>query len=193
MGREDDTTPERADPSLEGPGRRDGGGRRMRAETLRTGSEPPPGAPAPASAAPSSEIDSEVSSEAESRHRLGVTDVEALLARGEYRAVCDLLGPVDRAGELSPALALLYIAARAELGEGAALADLPHLAMQTSGRLLELPASATGSRLVAKRLLGLSPLAIQRRMPSAQLGVGLVVLGVCVGLAVGWLIGRGGL
>lgn len=175
-------------------------------ETLVEGMEPPPRSSQPGSEEQSAE-DSEEQFEEQSaelsdepsdatirgsRHALTVTDIEQLIERGEYKKVCELLGPPDRARDLSPPLALLYIIARAELGQGPALADLPHLAMETSAKLLGLPARSRASRMVAKRLLGMSSADLRRRMPGAIVRITLIVAALIAGIVVGWLAGPGG-
>jgi hypothetical protein len=136
---------------------------------------------------PSSALDSAE----ESRHALSVHDIDRLLETHDYRKVCELLGPPERAQAMSPKLTLLYIAARGELGHGPELADLPHLAMEASGRILEMPASSHASRIVAKRLLGLSTPAVKSRMPPTR--IGFIAAALVIGLVVGWFIGPGGM
>lgn len=130
-------------------------------------------------------------SDVASRHVLGPHDIGELLERGEYEKVVELLGPPDRAAELSPTLALMYIVARGELDEGAALADLPLLAMETCGKLIDMPARSRASRLVAKRMLGLSNADVRGRMLTRPVRIGLVAVGLFLGLALGWLLSAG--
>jgi hypothetical protein len=160
----------------------------LQAGELPSGLTPAPGS-ATLSAARSATQSSGASSEEMSRHTLGVADVEGMLAAGEHERVCDLLGPPDRAAALPAPLALVYIAARGEIGQGADLSDLPHLAVNTSGALLAVDPSSHAARLVAKALLGLNPAALARRAPKAPPRLGLLAAALVVGLVVGLAVG----
>jgi hypothetical protein len=177
---DDDTTYRFVEPTRSSPRRRSA------ANTVREGEEPRPATEDdPASILDSEEGELELE---RSRHVLGADDIGKLIEDGEYQKVCDLLGPPERAESLEPTMRVLYLIARGELGEGAELADLPHLAMETCGELLDMPPRSRASRLLAKRLLGLSSAHIRGRMPAAQHRFGLVAAAVVVGLVVGWLI-----
>jgi hypothetical protein len=137
---------------------------------------------------PGSQVESSgASSEEISRHTLGVGDVEGMLAAGEHKRVCELLGPADRAAALPAPLGLVYIAARGEVGSDSS--DLPHLAVHTAGALLGADPSSHGARLVAKLFLGLNAAAITRRTPKAPLRLELVGAALALGVVLGVLIG----
>ena len=150
--------------------------------TARTASKPPP----------DDEIDDPESDVEASRNVLEPSHIADLIEQGEHERVCDLLGPVDRAATLSPRLAQLYILARGELAKGSALADLPHLTMETSGAVLGLRPRSRASRLLAKRLLGLSAADVRQRMPGAAVRIALIAVALAVGVIVGWVAGPGG-
>lgn len=171
-GNDEDTTYSYVEPSS----------KRKTAKTVQQGTVPPVSdEPAEDTARSHTDVDP-------SRHKLSHKDVAELLERGKYQQVCDMLGPAERAEELPPILVLMYIVARGELDQGPALADLPHLAMETCGKVLDSPASSRVSRLMAKRLLGLSSADVRGRMPATAARIGLIVGALVLGVVVGWVI-----
>ncbi len=119
-------------------------------------------------------------------------DVEPLLAKGNYQGLCELLGPLDRAEQLSPALALLYATARKETVSPEGDEDVNPLAIRSVASLLDVSEDSRTALMVAKRILRKNPVIWQKRKaPGAPARVFLILFGLAIGIIGGWLAGPG--
>jgi hypothetical protein len=118
--------------------------------------------------------------------------VEPLLAKGSYQAICDLLGPLDRAEQLGPELALIYATASKEATSSGAEEDVNPVAIRSVATLLGVSEDSRTALMVAKRILRRNPVVWQKRKaPGAPVRVALIILGLAVGIVGGWLAGPG--
>ena len=119
-------------------------------------------------------------------------DLDRLIGRGDYATICKQLGPVERAGELSPALALLYATAHKEVTPDAQSAEVNYLAIRSLAALLGVAEDSRIALNLAKRIVRQNPVSGPRPAPPPVARVALIVLGLAVGIVAGWLAGPGG-
>jgi len=118
--------------------------------------------------------------------------VEPLIAKGSYQAICELLGPLDRAEGLGPALALIYATASKEVGSTGTKEDVNPLAIRSVAALLDVSDESRTALMVAKRILRRNPVVWQKRKaPGAPARIILIVFGLALGILGGWLSGPG--
>jgi hypothetical protein len=128
---------------------------------------------------------------AEYAHSYGdprVLKYEKLVERNAWEQLAEQLGQEQ---ELSPALLLLHVIAQREMLKGDQKQDAARLAQQgisAMARILQLPEASPTALVLGKRLLRRNPGWAPQRTASTGLSVGLLLGGVTIGAAIGWLI-----
>jgi hypothetical protein len=129
--------------------------------------------------------------EAEYAHSYGdlrVLKYEKLVERNAWEQLAEQLG---NESELSPALLLLRIVAEREILKGdqkQAAARLAQQGISAMARVLQLPEASPTALVLGKRLLRRNPGWAPQRQATTGLSVGLLLGGVTIGAAIGWLI-----
>lgn len=129
--------------------------------------------------------------EAEHAHAYGdlrVLKYEKLVERNAWEQLADQLS-AER--DLSPAMQLLRIVAQREMLKGDQKAEAARLAqegIQAIASVLNLPEGSPTALVLGKRLLRRNPGWGPKKQASTGLSVGLLLGGVTVGAAIGWLI-----
>jgi len=121
---------------------------------------------------------------------LTIESLEPLLSAGDWQRITALLGPTEKASQLSPALALVYALAKHETpSEPQGETDIRELAIRSVGSLLAVDPSSATAVLFAKRLLRRTPQSWKRR-PAPRATVSMAILGAAltIGTMSGWLL-----
>ncbi len=121
-----------------------------------------------------------------------VKAVEDLVAVGDWKAICNVLGPPTQPSELPPILGLVYAVARNEI-EGAGAAPSPtELGVQCLARLGGLSTSSALALVLTKRLLRKTPVSWQKKpAPPPRVSAMIVLVTLMIGSAIGWLLSSG--
>ncbi len=112
-------------------------------------------------------------------------EVEKALARGDWAAITKLLDPSGEPGALSPPMRLLWAVATKEANASAGSA-VDNVAIEALAELLDVGKQSPMALVLAKRTL-------RRRAwtstpaPSATVSGVIIVLGLVLGLGIGWL------
>jgi hypothetical protein len=112
---------------------------------------------------------------------------EKLVERNAWELLAEQL---SAEADPSPALQLLRIVAQREMLKGDQKAEAARLAQEgisTIAKLLDLPEGSPTALVLGKRLLRRNPWT-PKKQASAGLSIGLLLCGVTVGAAIGWLI-----
>lgn len=129
--------------------------------------------------------------EADYAHSYGdqrVLKYEKLVERNAWDQLAEQLGQEQ---ELSPALLLLRIVAQREMLKGDQKHEAARLAQQgisAMARVLQLPEASPTALVLGKRLLRRNPGWTPERRAGTGLSVGLLLGGLTIGAAIGWLI-----
>jgi hypothetical protein len=159
------------------------------AAELRT--TPMPAEPKPHSRPATHHRPSAAELEADYAHSYGdqrVLKYEKLVERNAWEQLAEQLGQEQ---ELSPALLLLRIVAQREMLKGDQKQEAARLAQQgisAVARVLQLPEASPTALVLGKRLLRRNPGWVPQRRAGTGLSVGLLLGGLTLGAAIGWLI-----
>ena len=120
-------------------------------------------------------------------HEPLVGQAEQLIERGAWEELVQLLSPQSR---LPPALELLLLIGRREVQDGRDREQanaLSRAIIATVARVLSLPEESPAALVIAKRLMRRNP-GWSRKQPANRLSVGIVMIGLSLGAAIGWLL-----
>jgi hypothetical protein len=129
--------------------------------------------------------------EAEHSHHYGdqrVLKYEKMVERNAWEQLAEALG---QERDPSPALLLLRIVAEREMLKGDQTQEAAHLAQQgisAMAKILNLPEASPTALVLGKRLLRRNPGWAPKQDAGTGLSIGLLLGGVAVGGAIGWLI-----
>jgi hypothetical protein len=113
--------------------------------------------------------------------------VDSLVGRNAWPELVERLGAGREAGDLPPGLELVLAVAQREAGDANA-GSANTLAIEAMGTLLGVRADSHTALVLAKRLLRQPPPVTPKEPPSpARYWVPAVLVGLAIGLAVGWL------
>ncbi len=118
--------------------------------------------------------------------------VEDLIAIGDWKGICEVLGPPTQTIELPPILGLVYSVAQYEIEGSGAASNPTDMGIRCLARLSGVSASSAVTLVLTKRLLRRSPVGWQKKpAPSPRVSALIVVVTLVIGSAIGWLLSSG--
>lgn len=118
-------------------------------------------------------------------------EIEPLVARNDWKAVADALGPLEQAAELPPGLALVAAVAHNEISKESNDA-MRELALVSTATLLGMRVDSDVVRVLSRRLLRKNPVGFrQRPAPPARVSLLIVFVVLALGAGVGWFLSSG--
>jgi hypothetical protein len=129
-----------------------------------------------------------------------ITELEPLVASGDWEAVRKLLGSTEDAGKLPPNLGLIYALAHKESvvekvpakTETSDPYDPNLVAIRCMAGVCGLPVDSPIAVVLGKRITRSNPVAWQKKKaPPAPISILIVALGLLLGAGIGWLLSFG--